>query len=73
MGERGGILAVKLVTENVLMQRYDATREETSTDQHNALVIFAVKRITISEISKKVLNNILAECDRTSPIKNFTG
>ena len=36
-------------------------------------IIFAVKRITISEISKKVLNNILAECDRTSPIKNFTG
>ena len=55
------------------MQRYDATCEETSTDQHNALVIFAVKRITISEISKKVLNNILTECDRTSPIKNFTG
>ena len=40
--------------------------------QLNALVIFAVKRTTISEISKELLNDIFAKCDRSSPIKNFT-
>ena len=40
--------------------------------QHRVLDIFAVKRSTISEISKKLLNDIFAECDRSSPVKNFT-
>ena len=40
--------------------------------QHNALVIFTVKRGAISDISKKLLNDILAKCDRSSPIKNST-
>ena len=35
-------------------------------DQQNALVIFPVKTSTISGI------NIFAECDRSTPIKNFT-
>ena len=39
--------------------------------QHNALDIFALKGITISEISKELLNDILAEVDRSSPIKRF--
>ena len=42
------------------------------TGQHNALEIFAVKRATISEISKELQYDILAEFDRYSPIKNFT-
>ena len=40
--------------------------------QHRVLDIFAVKRSTISEISKKLLNDIFAECNRSSPVKNFT-
>ena len=40
--------------------------------QLNVLVIFAVKTSTILEISKELLNDIFAECDRSSPIKNFT-
>ena len=34
--------------------------------------IFPVKRSTISEISKELLNYIFSEFDRKSPIKNFT-
>ena len=41
--------------------------------QHNVLVIFTVKISTILEISKKIPNDILAECDRSNPIKNYTG
>ena len=40
------------------------------TDQHNALVIFTVKSSATSDISEKLLNDILAEYDRSSPIKN---
>ena len=36
------------------------------------MLVFAVKRITIPEISKELLNGIFGECDRSSPIKNFT-
>ena len=43
-----------------------------SLDQHKALVIFSIKRSTISEISKKLLKDIFAECDRSSSIKNLT-
>ena len=43
-----------------------------SLDQHKALVIFSVKRSTISEISKKLLKDIFVKCDRSSSIKNFT-
>ena len=65
--------------ENFLMQRHDATCEQpettfsfTRSSQHKALVIFAAKSSTISEISKTVLNYIFAEFDRSSLFKNFT-
>ena len=35
------------------------------------MFVFAVKRITIPEISKELLKGIFGECDRSSPIKNF--
>ena len=35
------------------------------------MLVFAVKKITIPEISKELLNGIFGECDRSSPIKNF--
>ena len=59
------------------MQRHDATCEQTEktfsfSGPHKALVIFSIKRSTISEISKKLLKDIFAECDRSSSIKNFT-
>ena len=48
--------------------------EKTSLDigQLNALLVFAVKRITIPEISKELPNGTFGEYDRSSPIKNFT-
>ena len=40
--------------------------------QYNALVILTVNRSPILENIKKLLNDIFAECDRSSPIKKFT-
>ena len=40
-------------------------------DQHNILEIFTVKRNTIPKISKE-LQNIFAEIDRSSSVKNFS-
>ena len=36
--------------------------------QQNVLVIFAAKRSAVSGISKELLNNVFAECDRSCPI-----
>ena len=40
--------------------------------QLNALVVFAAKSSTTSESTKELLDDIFAECDRSSLIKNFT-
>ena len=40
--------------------------------QLNALVVFAAKSSTTSENTKELLDDIFAECDRSSLIKNFT-
>ena len=39
--------------------------------QHNAMEIFAVKWNVVSEISKVLLNDIIAEVDGSSGIKNI--
>ena len=40
--------------------------------QLNALVVFATKSSTTSESTKELLDDIFAECDRSSLFKNFT-
>ena len=40
--------------------------------QHNALEILTVKRSTISDINKELLNDVFAEFDNSSPIKGTT-
>ena len=40
--------------------------------QLNALVVFGAKSSTTSESTKELLDDIFAECDRNSLIKNFT-
>ena len=40
--------------------------------QYNVLQIFTVKRYTVSKISKKLLNDILAEFDGSSRNKGIT-
>ena len=39
--------------------------------QHNAMEVFAVKWNVVSEISKVLLNDIFAELDGSSGIKNI--
>ena len=43
----------------------------TSRDfgEHDAWEIFTVKRSTISDISKELLNDVFTEFDKSSPIK----
>ena len=41
------------------------------SDQHNAMEIFAVKWNVVSDISKLLLNDIFAELDGNSAIKNI--
>ena len=40
--------------------------------QNNALVIFALKRNTLSEISEKLLKDIFSEFDGSCPIGNIS-
>ena len=40
--------------------------------QLNALVVFGAQSSTTSESTKELLDDIFAECDRNSLIKNFT-
>ena len=41
--------------------------------QHNPSEVFAVEGKIVSEISKELLNDVFAEFDRRSRIKNITG
>ena len=41
------------------------------SDQHNAMEIFAVKWNVVSDMSKLLLNDIFAELDGNSGIKNI--
>ena len=41
------------------------------TGQHNAMQIFALKWNVVSDISKVLLNDIFAELDESSGIKNI--
>ena len=40
--------------------------------QHNAIEVFAVKWNVVSEISKVLLNDVFAEHDGSSGVKNIT-
>ena len=60
-----------LVVAGKFLRESEVIKHLVSVSQHNALEIFAVKWNVVSEIRKVLVNDILAEFDGSSGIKNI--